>query len=93
VTPEVREQTQRDNALAGARRSPFGGAYGPNTCLQGYVWRDAFPGDVACVLPAARDQAAADNSQAKQRKACQDLGYAVPYTPGQSGQVEIPGPR
>lgn len=33
------------------------------TCRQGYVWRNAFSGDAACVPPASRTQAAADNAQ------------------------------
>ncbi|HEX5499678.1 MAG TPA: hypothetical protein VFX03_10640, partial [Thermomicrobiales bacterium] len=28
----------------------------------GYVWREAFPGDVACVDPSQRAQAASDNA-------------------------------
>jgi hypothetical protein len=43
------------------------GAYGPDTCAPGYVWRDAFPGDHVCVIPDVRDQAAADNAAASQR--------------------------
>jgi hypothetical protein len=39
----------------------------PNTCKQGYVWREAYPGDVVCVTPAVRAQAAADNAQAAPR--------------------------
>jgi hypothetical protein len=27
------------------------GAYGPLSCKQGYVWRDAFDGDGICVTP------------------------------------------
>ena len=38
--------------------------YGPDTCQQGYVWREAFPGDHVCVIPKIREQAAYDNSQA-----------------------------
>jgi hypothetical protein len=41
--------------------------YGPDTCLVGYVWRDAFNGDHVCVFPSTRDQAAYDNSQAPYR--------------------------
>ncbi|MFI8455808.1 hypothetical protein [Kitasatospora sp. NPDC085464] len=37
--------------------------YGPDTCRQGYVWRDARPGDHVCVTPTTRSQAAYDNSQ------------------------------
>jgi hypothetical protein len=36
-------------------------------CRQGYVWREAFPGDHVCVTPATRAQAAYDNSQASAR--------------------------
>jgi hypothetical protein len=42
--------------------------YGPDTCSQGYVWREAFPGDHVCVVPRMRDQAASDNSQAAARR-------------------------
>jgi PASTA domain len=38
------------------------GAYGPDTCLQGYVWREAFQGDHVCVTPETRAQAANDNA-------------------------------
>ena len=39
-----------------------------DTCRQGYVWREAFPGDHVCVTPATRAQAAYDNSQAGARR-------------------------
>jgi hypothetical protein len=42
--------------------------YGPDTCKQGYVWRDAYPGDHACVPPLSREEAAADNRMAAQRR-------------------------
>lgn len=45
----------------------LGGAYGPDTCSSGYVWRGASSNDHVCVLPATRDQAAYDNSQAASR--------------------------
>jgi hypothetical protein len=39
--------------------------YGPDTCLVGYVWRQAYSSsDHVCVAPATRAQAAYDNSQA-----------------------------
>lgn len=41
--------------------------FGPDTCRQGYVWRDAFVGDHTCVHPAQRDQAAQDNARAHER--------------------------
>jgi hypothetical protein len=37
-------------------------------CRQGFVWREAFPGDYVCVTPATREQAARDNSQASARR-------------------------
>lgn len=42
--------------------------YGPDTCKQGFVWREAFPGDTVCVTPQTRSQAAADNAQAAARR-------------------------
>ncbi len=36
--------------------------YGPDTCIQGYVWREARPGDTVCVLPAVRDRTATENA-------------------------------
>jgi hypothetical protein len=50
-------------ATAGADPLP----YGPDTCVQGFVWREAGPGDVVCVTPATRDQAASDNAAASGR--------------------------
>jgi hypothetical protein len=47
-------------ATAGADPLP----YGPDTCIQGYVWREAGPGDVVCVTPATRSQASSDNAAA-----------------------------
>ena len=42
--------------------------YGPDTCLQGYVWREAFPGDRVCVTPETRQQAFYDNYYAAARR-------------------------
>src|SRR5262245_50618197 len=44
------------------------GQYGPDTCRQGYVWREAFPGDHVCVTPETRARTAEDNSQANARR-------------------------
>src|SRR5262245_33535393 len=41
---------------------------GSDTCLQGFVWRDAFPNDHVCVTPDTRERAARDNSQAAARR-------------------------
>ena len=42
--------------------------YGPDTCRQGYVWREAFPGDHVCVTPETRQQAFYDNYYAAARR-------------------------
>ena len=52
--------------VAGA--PPVDAQYGPDTCDQGYVWREAFPGDHVCVRPQVRAQAAADNAAAPSRR-------------------------
>ncbi|MFE3195050.1 hypothetical protein ACFXHA_39010 [Nocardia sp. NPDC059240] len=46
-----------------------GGDYGPDTCQEGYVWREANAADHVCVTPANRDQAKADNAAAGSRRA------------------------
>ena len=67
VTPDVRERTAAENRMGRANREPGGGAYGPATCRQGFVWREALPNDLVCVVPASRSQAAADNANAARR--------------------------
>jgi hypothetical protein len=47
--------------------APSGGIGAPVPCLQGYVWRQAFALDYACVTPATRAQAAADDAAAQSR--------------------------
>jgi hypothetical protein len=56
--------------LAGVAAVPVSadGAIGPDTCLDGYVWRDAVPGDRVCVTSTARDQAHRDNDLAGTRR-------------------------
>jgi hypothetical protein len=44
------------------------GDWGPDTCLEGYVWREAVPGDHACVTPTVRGATAYDNTQAVARR-------------------------
>ena len=51
VTAEARTQAATDNAQASQRRVA-GGAYGPNTCAAGYVWRAAGPKDQVCIVGA-----------------------------------------
>ncbi len=40
----------------------------PDTCKQGYVWREAIPNDRVCVTPEVRSQAAEDNQRATDRR-------------------------
>jgi hypothetical protein len=42
--------------------------YGPDTSINGFVWREAIPSDHVCVTPDVRSQAAYDNSQAVNRR-------------------------
>ncbi len=44
-------------------------AFGPATCKEGFVWRDAVKDDTVCVTPATRSQATADNVSAASHKA------------------------
>jgi hypothetical protein len=74
VTPEIRDQAADDNAQADARRDP-NGAYGPNTCISGFVWRAARPDDLVCVTPETRDQTAEDNALAGQRRVLESPQY------------------
>lgn len=37
-------------------------------CVDGYVWREAVPGDHVCVIPQRHEQALADNAQADARR-------------------------
>jgi hypothetical protein len=42
--------------------------YGPDTCVLGFVWREAFNNDHVCVTPETRAQAARDNTLAASRR-------------------------
>jgi len=55
VTQLSAAEAKADNApdLQTARKDPSG-AYGPETCVQGYVWREAYEGDVTCVTGSVR---------------------------------------
>jgi len=44
--------------------NPRGGPYGPETCLPGYVWREAFEGDTVCVDGATRARTRQENADA-----------------------------
>jgi hypothetical protein len=68
VTPEVRVQTARDNALAPTRVSATSSTFGPDPCVAGFVWRAALPGDRVCVTPATWQQVHDDNLTAGARR-------------------------
>ena len=38
--------------------------YGPDTCIQGYVWREARASDTVCVTPEVRARTAQENETA-----------------------------
>ena len=42
--------------------------YGPDTCKQGFVWREAIQNDHVCVRPKSREAAGNDNSNAISRR-------------------------
>jgi hypothetical protein len=42
--------------------------HGRETCKQGFVWREAGPGDRVCVTPDTRSQTADDNRRAHSRR-------------------------
>jgi hypothetical protein len=44
------------------------GAYGPDTCKDGYVWREAFADDTVCVTPAERTKARKQNAKHNLRR-------------------------
>lgn len=44
-------------------------AYGPDTCKDGYVWREAFADDHVCVLPEVRSRTRAENQQPSANRA------------------------
>jgi hypothetical protein len=42
--------------------------YGPDTCTQGFVWREARTGDTVCVTPAVRTRTAQENANPSANK-------------------------
>lgn len=54
-------------------------SYGPNTCKQGYVWREANANDQVCVTPAVREHTQIDNQLAHSRRE-PNGGIYGPYT-------------
>ena len=73
VTPGSRSRAADDNRLASDRREPAGGAYGPDTCRQGFVWREVVPADHVCVTPQVRDETRLENSNFEVNRALGSL--------------------
>jgi hypothetical protein len=68
--------------------------YGPDTCKQGFVWREAIPNDHVCVDPASRERAAFDNANAASRREPKGGAYG-PDTckPGYVWREVVPSDR
>lgn len=67
VAPASAKQVIDDNAeITQLKRKPNppGGPYGMNTCLQGFVWRDAYNGDQICVTVETRSRTSEENAEA-----------------------------
>ena len=54
VSRASRAAVEQENREADQHRQSGGGAFGPDTCRPGYVWRSAVPGDTVCVTPERR---------------------------------------
>lgn len=62
--PDIRKATADENAEGPSHREPGGGAYGPDTCRPGFVWRETRPSDHVCVRPSSRERARVHNESA-----------------------------
>lgn len=80
MTPDSRSAAAADNAAAASRVEPGGGAFGPDTCRQGWVWREARAGDHVCVTGQRRTQTADENREAPYRAVCECTFPLYTYT-------------
>ncbi len=67
--PQVRDRLPRSSGRAAAVHPTASAAplpYGPDTCMQGFVWREARSGDTVCVTPDVRSSTAQENAQSRQ---------------------------
>jgi hypothetical protein len=60
VSPESKRRAAADNARAPLRW--VAGPFGPKTCAQGFVWREAFASDQTCVTPDVRTETLKENA-------------------------------
>jgi hypothetical protein len=54
--------------VTGAQANAADLPYGPYTCANGYVWREATPSDVVCVAPQIRTQTTTENQLGPSRR-------------------------
>ncbi len=93
--PDIRKQTADENAAAAGRRAG-GGAYGPDTCKPGFVWRETRPADHVCVSPGSRARARVNNGNAAENllypPASSNHGISVLQDPtGGRGRLYVNG--
>jgi hypothetical protein len=60
--PATRSEAAADNQQAAQRRNPARAVFGPNTCAQGFVWREADASDFVCVSGAERATVRTENA-------------------------------
>lgn len=92
VTKQVAIDVAREDDDPAAHREPNGGAYGPMSCQAGYVWREAFVGDSACVKPERRQQSWDENRAAGTGPTGQGEGASAPRNPVVSATSPEPVP-
>jgi hypothetical protein len=104
VTTDVRKKVRDDNALAARRRvpptkktvcpKPPASCFNVDpTCKPGFVWRSAVPGDLVCVEPEQRKQAAIDNAAAAQRRVGGTAGSPIPPPPSSTPAMPAQSPK
>ena len=86
VRARVAVVVAQENSNAASLVEPGGGAYGPQTCKQGYVWREAFDGDTVCVTPERRSETLAQNADAPK------VGADAPVAPPAGNPDQPPPP-
>jgi hypothetical protein len=67
VTTPTKPESKPDNPVTTAPKPTVTNS-NPNTCKQGYVWREATPNDVVCVTPQVRTRTRGENSRASLRR-------------------------
>ncbi|MDP3420925.1 MAG: hypothetical protein Q8S10_08375 [Thiobacillus sp.] len=82
-------------ALLALAASTVESAPHPDACIEGYVWREAFPDDRICVTPDVREQTARDNRLAHTRRlmspaAANGTGYSREYGEFEAARPSAP---